>query len=246
MVNWQRGVMRVMRIANHPVRVVAVHDFTPWYRRITFSAPAFVRQLEAFPTAWLRLWVPHPSRGDGHLSQRGYTLVDVCPDAGTFGLDFVLHEVEGPAGDWARTAAVGDEREVSITPSRPGIPDGTERVVLAGDVTALPAINSWVQALPADVQVSVSIEDGHADVVDLPRAGRDRLQWHWITPEGDRGGALAAHLATAERAGPGVYAWAAGEKSLVKAVRPVLRETLALDRAHQFTQFYWIHGRATG
>lgn len=37
MVNWQRGVMRLMRITNHEVVVTGVTDFTPTYRRIHFS-----------------------------------------------------------------------------------------------------------------------------------------------------------------------------------------------------------------
>ncbi|MEV7230504.1 SIP domain-containing protein [Polymorphospora sp. NPDC051019] len=44
----------------------------------------------------------------------------------------------------------------------------------------------------------------------------------------------------------GVYAWAAGEKNLVKALRPVFVERLGLDRRQRFTRFYWIRGRAAG
>lgn len=245
-VNWQRGVLRMMRVANHRVTVLSVADLTPWYRRIVFSAPEFVRSLDVFPTLWVRLWVPDPRRGDGYVSQRGYTLVDVRPDAGTFGLDFVLHEARGPAGDWARGASPGDELEVAVTPARISLPDGTTTVILAGDATAIPAINSWLSHITGDVAVHAFVEDSHDDREDLPLIPRDGAKVHWLPAGEPRGSALATAIAEAFRPGDGLYAWAAGEKTLVKSVRTVLREHLALDRQHHFTQFYWIHGKAIG
>lgn len=246
MANWQRGVMRLMRITNHPVTVTAVHDYTPWYRRITFTAPDLVEQLEVFPTLWLRLWVPHPAKGEGHLSQRGYTFVDIRPDDGTFALDFVLHEESGPAGDWAKNAAPGRTLEAALTPARISLPENVAKVVLAGDTTALPAINTWIDTIPASLPVSVAIEDDHDDLADLPSAARENVTWTWVKPDATRGAALAAHLTGSEQPQPGLYAWAAGEKNLIKHVRSVFRDHLQLDRPSQFTQFYWIHGKATG
>lgn len=246
MVNWQRGVMRAMRIVNHPVTVTGVHDCTPWYRRITFVAPELVADLEVFPTLWLRLWVPHPAKGPGQVSQRAYTLLDVDRDAGTFALEFVLHETAGPAGDWAGRARIGEVLEAAVTPARPRLPEGTSQVLLAGDVTALPAINGWLESLPESVPVTVLMEDEHDDVASLPRTRRPGATWQWIAPEAVRGAALARTMTDLTRPEDGRYAWAAGEKTLVKLLRPVLRDHLGLDRAHHLTQFYWMEGKATG
>lgn len=244
-VNWQRGVLRMMRVANHRVTVVGVTDFTDWYRRIVFAAPELVGDLDVFPTLWLRLWAPDPRRGDGFVSQRGYTFVDVRPDEGTFALDFVLHEARGPAGDWARTARPGDEVEVALTPARIGLPDGTTTVILAGDATAVPAINSWLRHIPRDVAVHTFIEDPHEDWDDVPLLRRDGGTLRRLPTGEPRGTALAAAITERFRPDTGLYAWTAGEKSLVKTVRPVLREHLALARDRHFTQFYWIHGKPT-
>ncbi|ASU83862.1 siderophore-interacting protein [Nocardiopsis gilva YIM 90087] len=248
--NWQRGVLRVMGVTNHPVTVTAVRDFTPWYRRITFSAPDFVSDLDVFPTLWLRLWVPNPARGDTYVSQRGYTLVDVRPDEGTFALDFVLHTTAGPAGDWAKQAAVGDVLEVALTPAKIALPPDTGQVLLAGDITALPAINSWLDAIPSDIPVQVVIEDGHDDTADLPRTVRNgsdaQTDWQWVAPSPERGAALADAVRASTRPMDGLYAWAAGERKLIKTLRPVLRGDLGLDRSRHFTQFYWIEGRSGG
>ncbi|MDA0566689.1 siderophore-interacting protein [Streptomonospora sp. S1-112] len=208
------------------------------------------------------LWVPNTAKGEGRVSQRGYTLVDVRPDDGTFALDFVLHTTPGPAGDWARAAAVGDELEVALTPARIGLPQGTSHVLLAGDATALPAINSWLAAIPAEVPVRVLIEDGHPDTGALPQAQRPAsaasADWRWVAPTADRGAALAraVHAAAPKGDGPaegrangaagGLYVWAAGERALIKRLRTVLRESLRLERSRFHTQYYWIDGRSAG
>lgn len=245
MPNWQRGMMRLLRIANHEVTVTAIHDYTPWYRRITFHAPELLRELELFATLWLRLWVEDPAK-NGALSQRGYTIVDPRPEEGSFALDFVLHDTAGPAGDWAKQAQVGDTREVSFTPREVVLPPGTKHLLLAGDVTAVPAINSWIDSLPGDVAPSVAIEDDHEDHGLLPLAERPGLTWTWLTAGQGRGSALASWTKDTLRPAEGLYVWAAGEKTLVKALRPVLREHLGLDRSHHFTQFYWIEGKGFG
>ena len=244
--NWQRGIMRLMRIANHPTRVVGIEDFTPWYRRVVFRAPEVCTAVESFPTLWLRLWAPHPAKGEDFVVQRGYTFVALDAATETFSLDFVLHETAGPAGDWAKQVTIGDEVEVALTPARIDIPDGTTTLVLAGDTTALPAINSWLESVPANVSTHVFLEEDHDDRQDLPHVERENGAWEWVTREGDRGEALAQAIRSEVAGAPGLYGWGAGEKTLVKNVRGAFREDLGLDRAHHFTQFYWIEGKANG
>ncbi|WP_298419182.1 siderophore-interacting protein [Brevibacterium sp.] len=106
-----------MRITNHEVIVTGIEDFTARYRRIHFSGPELLAQLdEVFPTLWTRLWFPHPEKGEGHLSQRGYTFAAIDLEAGTFSLDFVLHgdasastagSGPGAAGGGSGTADIG-------------------------------------------------------------------------------------------------------------------------------------------
>lgn len=246
MVNWQRGVLRAMNVANHPVTVTEIDEVTPRYRRLRFSSPDLVSELQVFPTAWLRLWVPNPERGEHHLSQRGYTFAGVDADAGTFDLEFVLHATKGPAGDWARDAVVGDTAEVALTPAKIAIPEGTRELVLAGDVTALPAINSWLCELDDSVQASVFVEDDHGDVEQLPVVTRSGDTWQWVPRAGERGEALADRIRENVSPSARQYAWAAGEKTLVKHVRHVMKHHLELARGQHFSQNYWIEGRSNG
>ncbi|MBV2363726.1 siderophore-interacting protein [Streptomonospora sp. NEAU-YY374] len=123
-------------------------------------------------------------------------------------------------------------------------------MLLAGDATALPAVNSWLAAIPAHVAVRVLIEDGHPDTGALPRTARPAsaapADWAWVAPTADRGAALARAVHAQAPPAPGLYVWAAGERALVKRLRTVLRESLRLDRSRCFTQYYWIDGRSAG
>lgn len=68
-------------------------DVTPDYRRLRFTDGGMPAVTGVHPTTWVRLWFDNA----GKPHQRAHTLVDPDPAAGTFGLEFALHE--GCAGD---------------------------------------------------------------------------------------------------------------------------------------------------
>ena len=276
MVNWRRGVMRLMRITNHEVIVTGIEDFTARYRRIHFSGPELLAQLdEVFPTLWTRLWFPHPEKGEGHLSQRGYTFAAIDRETGTFSLDFVLHGELGqdasagtadigtagagtadigPGARWAAQARPGTRIEAALTPARIDLPDDTSHLLLAGDLTALPAINSWCEAVPAEVAVTVAIVAEPEEVAGLPVSSHPNSTWDWVNPESSAevepklraGRSLVAHLRGLDLDAQGLYVWAAGERGLVKDVRRVVKGELGLGRSQQFSQVYWFADKPTG
>ncbi|MCF2586859.1 siderophore-interacting protein [Brevibacterium sp. UCMA 11752] len=255
MVNWQRGVMRLMRITNHKVAVTQVEDFTDYYRRIHFTGPELLAELsEVFPTLWTRLWFPHPDKGEGQVSQRGYTFVDIDLATGAFSLDFVIHGDEansdgaGPASRWAARATPGTTIEAALTPARIDLPADTNHILLAGDLTALPAVNSWLEAIPAEVAVTVTIEDDRAPeaATSLPRASHPNARWKWNLRDGAYGHALADHVRSLGLDADGLYVWAAGERGLIKQIRTVVKQDLGLKKDHYFSQFYWFDGKPTG
>lgn len=239
--SWHRPVNKLWRIPNFPFTVLGTEDITAWYRRIRFSSPACVEVVEPCPTLWFRLWAPHPSQGAD--VQRGYTFVEIDKDRGEFTADFVLHAAPGAAGDWAKAAAPGVTGEVALTPNRPKVPGGTSRLVLAGDVTALPAINSWIEQAPAEWAIDAFIADSHPDHDALPLSRRSGTTVTWLPADG--GVSLAKAV---EEAGGGehVYGWAAGERDAVKRVRVAFKDGLGLAKNQQFSQFYWFEGRETG
>lgn len=114
-------------------------------------------------------------------------------------IDFVLHlEPEqapgsGVAARWARDAAVGDTlsmlgpNKLLVGPEYGGIefrPGTARTVLLAGDETALPAIGSILEALPASISghALIEIPDARDEQTILTRSG---VQISWL-PRGDR------------------------------------------------------------
>ena len=146
---------------------------------------------------------------------RTYTIRDVLGTGADTQIvfDVVLHPGgHGPGSLWAERAAPGDEVLVCV-PRRGtffgGIewdPGAADRLLLAGDETALPAIASILGALPEDARGDAFIEVPHAeDVQEL--TAPEGLAVRWLPREGAEVGsavvpAVQAHLglggATAE------------------------------------------------
>lgn len=231
--------MRALGARERTVTVERVERVLPWYLRITFSAPEFLRELELFPTIWIRIWV-HDLDDPTALRQRGFTLVDPDPVAGTFALEFVLHEPTGPAATWALGAEPGDTLEVAITPSKL-IPDPRiSRFIFVGDATAIPAINSLLDYVPQATQTDVVLADPHHDAESLLRL-RDDTRVTRVAPK-----ELAQSLRDLAPDLSDTYVWAAGERWAITQIRGVVRREWKLPKERQHTQYYWIEGKPFG
>lgn len=156
--------------------------------RIKLMIPSLAADGTALPlpefrmeqAGWYREWLAMDPETRG--SMRTYTVRQERLDAvyPELDVDFVLHFDDsgrgGPAANWARTATPGDTLTL-IGPNnraahcataesysgiewRPGL---AQRVLLAGDETAVPAISAILESLPSYVS-------GHA-ILEVPEAG---------------------------------------------------------------------------
>ncbi|MCB0977172.1 MAG: hypothetical protein KDB02_06895, partial [Acidimicrobiales bacterium] len=88
---FQGTMLRALGANEHVITVEAAVDVVPGFRRVRFSSTDLFDDFEPGPTDYLRLWFPDPV--DENLQvQRGYTIIDADIDAGTFAIDFVIHE----------------------------------------------------------------------------------------------------------------------------------------------------------
>lgn len=218
---------------------------TPHMRRITLGGPdvaAFLRHAAADqPGAWVKVFVPG---GEG----RAYTLRRIDRVAATLDLDFVLHGDsghEGPASAWAARAQPGEC--ISFAGPRDGgfaLPDDARWVMLAGDATALPAIQSIAASLGPEIRLKTYVEvPSAADVQEI--RSQAVLRTCWLTGDpAEPGLALQQQLMhRPQPAGPG-YIWLAGESGVVRTLRAHFLNDQGLARTRLTTKGYWKHGEA--
>ncbi len=158
---------------------------------------------------------------------RNYTVRDFRAETGELDIDFVTHGSGDPAhagvaGPWAASLPVG--APVALIDQGCGYRpvEGVDRVVLAGDESAMPAVLGILRDLPRDAVGDAIIEvpdDADRQTHEAP----DGVRVHWITrsdsPAARPGdAALAALRALPVWDGP-VSAFVAGEQRLAAGGR---------------------------
>ncbi len=173
---WEGAVLKLFRGKDFTFTVTGAEQVTDRYRRVHFTDGGLLQTLGVHPTMWVRLWFDNA----GKPHQRAYTLVDPDVEAGTFSLEFALHD--GCASDWSRKAEPGDTIEATVQGTGFDVPDPLPpRMLVVGDPASLPAINSLLAVAPklpatiwfettddADHELPFRIEDHH-DLRTVPR-----------------------------------------------------------------------------
>ncbi|MFF8741181.1 siderophore-interacting protein [Streptomyces californicus] len=247
------------------VRVVGVERVTPGTARVSFTADELPGLLEDRPDQQMKLCLPRAGRAAPRLPERsaddpygmrwyeaylavpeaerpwmrGFTVRSYDRERNVMAVDFVLHGADGPASRWGAAARAGDVLGM-VGPSslyaRP-LP-AARRMLLAGDETALPAIATVLEALPAGTGAVVYAEVADAaEERELP-APPGGAEVRWV--HRDRGGSLVAAVREAGADLDGVdAAWVAGEASAVRALRRHLVEDRELPKSAVEFSGYW-------
>lgn len=236
---------RVMR----RVQVIRVAQLSPRMVRVTFTGD----DLGAFgwngPAAHIKLIFPEegqaeptPPQPDGPrpTRMRTYTPRRFDPGVPELDVEFVLHG-DGPAAQWAAKAQAGQVLYLAGPgPSYQVAPDAAW-FLLAGDDTALPAIETILDVLPAGARARVLLEVADAPE-ERPLASAAQLDVTWLHRRGDTALANAA-LETALRAeqlpaGDGrIYLGC--EAAAMRRMRRHLLQERGLDPATIVTRGYW-------
>ena len=226
--------------------------------RVTLEGPALVGLERGGPASSVRLLLPRDGRlelttwngnefrwDDGERARIRTLTPLVVRDDGTtaaLDLDVVLHD-DAPLTAWARAAVPGDEVAVSGTGSGYEIDPTVPSYVLLGDESAVPAIATLLEELPATAQVTVHVERrALAEPVSLPDHPGATVTW-WVLPDGAAPGDTLVDVAGAVELGPSTRVWAAGEAAAVQRIRKVLFDGRGLSRRGTSIRGYWKAGR---
>ncbi|MFJ1899321.1 siderophore-interacting protein [Streptomyces sp. NPDC088115] len=253
----------VQGLAVSYVRVEEVERISPRMLRISFSGDALASLMEDRPDQQMKLCFPRAGQSVPRLPEpdaedtygmrwyeaylaipeperplmRSFTVRSYHPGSGLMAVDFVLHGDEGPATRWARTAGPGDVVGMvgpSSAYARPLPRAG--HLLLAGDESALPAIGTILEALPAGARATVCAEV--ADAAEEQRFdSAAEVTVCWV--HRDRGGSLLDAVRSAELPRGGTAGWLAGEAGTVRALRRHLVEERGLPRSAVEFSGYW-------
>ncbi|MFC3573348.1 siderophore-interacting protein [Streptomyces yaanensis] len=231
---WEGTVLRLLRAKDFVCTVTDAEDVTPHYRRLRLTDGGMLAATGVHPTMWVRLWFAN----DGRPHQRAYTLVDPDPAAGTFGLEFALHE--GCASDWARAAKPGDTVEATVQGSAfPWPRPEPSHVFAIADPASLPALNSLLGALdPAPATIWF---EGSAD--GLPFHTDPTRHDLRPVPRRDSGAHLVAEVKSALpvllRTTPDPYVWIACDTMTTRALSAYVRKELGVAKQRVNALGYW-------
>ncbi|MEV0580991.1 MULTISPECIES: siderophore-interacting protein [unclassified Streptomyces] len=180
------------------------------------------------------------------LTSREYTVRRYDPVAGEIDIDIAAHD-GGLASDWAREARPGDGMHLAGPPGGLIVPDTYDRFLLAGDITALPAIARRLEELPRSAKGWAFVEVADA-TEEIGLSAPEGFEVRWL----HRGDLAAGAGDALERAvtsvtvpeGERVYVWAAGEAGQIKPLRRWVRDALRLEKADHDITGYWKRGVA--
>lgn len=248
----------------HPVNfrmltVQSCDDLTPRMRRIRFAGADLamfagldhihVRLLfpqEAADPAWpmlgedgLEHWPPEAVRP----FDRRYTIRRIDTKAGWLEIDFVLHDdAAGPGSDFAQSAGPGD-RIGMIGPGGGGLPLDRDWYLIAGDLTALPAIARFLEVLPAEACGHVLLQrDDPSDELLLPAPAGMQILWVGSAD------ALLDHATSLKppTTADAPFVWVGCEDRAFRALRKFARDDLGLRKGQHHIVSYWRAGDAEG
>ncbi|MEL7252770.1 MAG: MFS transporter [Pseudomonadota bacterium] len=173
-------------------------------------------------------------QGDDKLHSRYVTIRDIRPDQREVDVDIAVHH-GGLISDWATLD--GDDQELGVMgPMGDAALEHTDNVILASDVTGLPAIARLIESVGgrATGHVFVAAPSQHMLEAYLPATSLTITAMDPATFADEIAGKLKA--CTNE---PVSYGWFAGEFKAAQAVRNVFKGHFGLDKRRQLSVAYW-------
>ena len=236
------------RLTPHLVRITLTGDELDGFAtdgpashvKLVFPAPG--QERVALPVAGPDglVWPP----GQPRPLLRTYTPRRFDPVRGELDIDFVLHDRGGPASAWAARARPGDTVVVAGPRGRYQPDPAADWHLIAGDETALPAIATVLEALPAGVPAVVLLEVVNAEE-QLPLESKADLRTTWLYRGDARAGSALELAVQAAELPPGEgRVFLAAEANAIRRIRRHLIGERGIDKECLYTRGYWMYGEA--
>jgi NADPH-dependent ferric siderophore reductase len=211
-------------------------DLTPHMRRIRLGGQDLADFPEGQESGYVKLVLEH----EGEIVRRTYTVRNFDLASQLLDIDFMLHGDEGPASAWAARVRVGDRIPVGGPGPVKLVDFSADWFLLAGDMTALPAISVNIEKLPADARgyLIVEIIDPQ-DKQDLPLP--PGMEAHWVVNPvpSETEFPLLDRLRELPILPGRPSIWVAGEFHTSRAIRRYLKQECGIERQDLYASSYW-------
>jgi NADPH-dependent ferric siderophore reductase len=200
--------------------VVERQQLSPHYLMIRFACVDFEGFESLSEDDHIKLLLDGEPEANGRPPMRDYTPRRWDRKAGTFDIEFALHDDPGPATAWAIGAQPGDKIEIGGPRGSVVIGDVYDWYWLIGDEAALPAIGRFLETRP-DATVHVTAAVANADEeIQLAVSASQTVTWVH-RPAVLAHGAETLLEAVSNRAFPigDGFIWIAAEANVAKAIR---------------------------
>ena len=223
---------------------------TPNMIRVTFAGP----ELEGIPAgregANCKLMLPALGQDREAFSAqltegprpttRTYTVRHFREDELELDIDFAMHEGEGPATAWARSAGPGSFCGFA-GPSQTKVAHFLAYwYLVAGDMSALPVAAATLEAMPRNAKgVAIFEITSEADRQDIAAPEGVRMHWRLHPDPKVPSGAQESFVRALDWPEGRVQTCIAGESGVIKALRTFLHKEKALPRDDTYISGYW-------
>ncbi len=210
---------------------------TPHLLRVTLTGDDLADFPEGSESANCKLVLED---GLGGAISRTYTVRRFRKAHKELDIDFFIHDQPGPASSWATNAAPGDTI-VFKGPSSPKLVNTDSNwVLLAGDMSAMPALEANLERLPSDTKGIVVFEIvSPEDQRDI--ATPDGIEVRWVlNPHPDQPNDVLYQAVSAISLPDGqVAVWIAGESGCIRRLRRYFKSEMNIERSHFYGSGYW-------
>lgn len=226
--------------------VVATAQLTENMRRVTLTG----EELDDFPEnsdgAYIKLRF---ADADNNLSiVRTYTVAQHRFDNNEIDVDFMLHSNpnavnHGVAAPWSIKANIGDKLTISGPGRASFINLNSDWVLLAADMTALPALSANLRRLSKDSVGYVVVEILSAqDKQELNEPQGIEVIWVINHNAGSDDSPLFHQIEKLRWREGQASAWVACEFKTMKKIRQYLKKHRGLEKSHLYISSYWKQG----
>lgn len=233
--------------------VINTRKLTTNMQRLTLGG----NELNEFPVGQEGVYIKlvFPQEGSGKDSVRTYTIIEQRYDSQEntqeIDIDFVIHEPpHGPASNLALQAKVGDQVMLSGPGAKKEVLLEADWFLIAGDMTALPAISVLLKKLPENAKgylVLEIIDESDRQELTLPA----NIEVHWVitehaaeTADDATETAFSAKVKSLTFLTGTVSVWVACEFTTMRNLRKYFKFERSIEKKALYISSYWKKGLA--